>query len=384
MDTDKEIHGNIGEWSELYAFAYILTKGHLISADRYLNGLEEELYLPVLRIIRPSPSGLTTDYCPGRTEGTVEIRIGDKLVESVPKSEFESAVAAIYKKLTAGGKEGVVKIPEVQEFLKKIHCTKLKADTQHKEDIRIQILDTNTGQTPIQGFSIKSYIGGNPTLLNASGATNFRYRLEGCNDQIMDAVNSIETRYKIKERMAYLKSSGCTFVFDGISSEIFQKNLRIVDTMLPEIVAKMLYYHYSTDINRVEEVVNMMQDEDPFDVGIVDFYTYKVKTLLLSIALGMVPNKPWAGREDANGGYVVVKENGEVVCFFLYGRNEFEDYLLGCTKFERPSTSRHKYMEVYKEGEEYYLNLNLQIRFCMPESRRNRKFHAVNLDQFTD
>jgi DNA mismatch repair protein MutS len=46
-------------------------------------------------------------------------------------------------------------------------------------------------------------------------------------------------------------------------------------------------------------------------------------------------------------------------------RERFECYVsrVENTKFERGSSSRHKYLSVYKKDSEYFVNLNLQIRF---------------------
>ena len=33
------------------------------------------------------------------------------------------------------------------------------------------------------------------------------------------------------------------------------------------------------------------------------------------------------------------------------------------TQFDRPSASRHDYGYVYKDGEKYYIDLNIQVRF---------------------
>ena len=78
----------------------------------------------------------------------------------------------------------------------------------------------------------------------------------------------------------------------------------------------------------------------------------------------MTPEREdWEGAEDANGGYITVKRDGSVVCYHLYNRTEFEDYLYEYTKFERASTSKMHYLEVYKENDEYRIKLNLQIRF---------------------
>ena len=92
-------------------------------------------------------------------------------------------------------------------------------------------------------------------------------------------------------------------------------------------------------------------------------YSYKIKKLLCACALGMTPEKHWEGAEDANGGYIVVKRDGSVVCFHIYNRTDFEQYLYDYTCFDTPSTSRYEYMSVYKDGDSYKLKLNLQVRF---------------------
>jgi len=64
-----------------------------------------------------------------------------------------------------------------------------------------------------------------------------------------------------------------------------------------------------------------------------------------------------------NGGYIVVKNNGDVICYHLYNKDEFLSYLYENTKFESASSTRHDYGKIYQKNEEIYLNLNLQIRF---------------------
>lgn len=72
------------------------------------------------------------------------------------------------------------------------------------------------------------------------------------------------------------------------------------------------------------------------------FYEYKFKQLLTCIALGMQPGTPWDGIYDANGGFIVVKEDGDLVCYHFYDRNRFEDYLFYGTMLERASSSKYK------------------------------------------
>ena len=84
---------------------------------------------------------------------------------------------------------------------------------------------------------------------------------------------------------------------------------------------------------------------------------------MTDIALGMMPSRVWTGELDATGGYLVVKEDGEVLCYHIYNRNEFEDYLLNNTKLETASSTRHDFGTVYEEVTKQFFKLNLQIRF---------------------
>ena len=363
MTTDKELSGNKGEWSEFYTFCYLLDSGKLVVADRNLEP-SDDTYLPIVKIIRPE-KGKMKGYVPDGEKDIVEITMGEEIIDTVPKSEFRKTLKVVYDKSVSGSGVGAFSIPEIVPFLKKIYCDKIKADPLHKEDINIQLFDINTGQKPIQGFSIKSYIGNDPTLLNAGKTTNFRFKIEDCSDELMNKINAIETRTKIVDRMDLLTSQ-CRISFDRTEDERFEKNLRMVDSSMPEIVSELLLIHYTKGIVRMTDAVKELEKRDPLKMDIPGFYEYKVKSLLRSIALGMIPSEPWHGKEDANGGYIVVKDNGDVVCFFLYNRNEFEQYLLDCTKFERASTTRHDYLRVYESKGDYYIDLNLQIRFFKP------------------
>ena len=58
-----------------------------------------------------------------------------------------------------------------------------------------------------------------------------------------------------------------------------------------------------------------------------------------------------------------MREDGQLVCYHLYNHDEFKDYLFENTKFDTPSSSRHGFGEIYQENGEYFIKLNLQIRF---------------------
>ncbi len=77
----------------------------------------------------------------------------------------------------------------------------------------------------------------------------------------------------------------------------------------------------------------------------------------------MKPASIWRGEYEATGGYLIVKEGGDVVCYHIYDRNQFENYLFHNTRFETPSTDRHLFGNIYQKNGEFFIKLNLQIRF---------------------
>lgn len=117
----------------------------------------------------------------------------------------------------------------------------------------------------------------------------------------------------------------------------------------------------------LKDAVENVASRNPFHFtgsDVISFYEHKMKVLLLDAALGMTPANEWKGRYDANGGYLVVRKDGEIVCYHFYNRNDVEDYLYHNTRFERASRSRYNFGSLYRGNDGLvYMKLNLQIRF---------------------
>ena len=169
----------------------------------------------------------------------------------------------------------------------------------------------------------------------------------------MDRINSV------------LESKG-KFHFVKTEKQIFSNNLILIDSKLPEILSQVVYEFYSSKNSSVSALVENTNSKNPLNFDISNehkFYEYKIKRFLTDVALGMMPSKVWTGQYDATGGYLIVKESGDILCYHIYNRNEFENYLFNNTKLDTASSSRHDFGTVYKENGELYFKLNLQIRF---------------------
>jgi hypothetical protein len=142
--------------------------------------------------------------------------------------------------------------------------------------------------------------------------------------------------------------------------------LVLIDSFLPEIISQILFEFYLSTETKLSEIVKIIEEKNPLNYDNSEdhqFYVYKIKRFLTDIALGMMPSKVWSGNYDATGGYIIVKEDGEIVCYHLYDRNEFDEYLFNNTKLETASTSRHNFGKIFSESNELYFKLNLQVRF---------------------
>ena len=138
----------------------------------------------------------------------------------------------------------------------------------------------------------------------------------------------------------------------------------------------MLIAYYSGKArNRLRDVVAKIISDNPLSLKPEKaeiFYSYKVKSLLCAMALGMLPTVEWSGTDEATGGYIVVKADGDVVAYHLYNRDKFKDYLFNNTRFEGPQRfpspppskkKGYNYGYIYEENEKMLIKLNLQIRF---------------------
>lgn len=357
------ITGNKGEWSEIYTFFKLLGDKKVYSGDENLNQIED-LFYPILKILR-SEQKVDYEYI---VNGDIVI-ISEDGTEKLrnPIADFLTKAQKLLKKIKE--EKGIFSAPEIEQFMSSVYCHTLKATSKDKTDIRIVIHDSRTGMCPLLGFSIKSQLGGDSTLLNASKATNFRYELLDTKlaDNEIDIINNISTRSKIQDRIKKIAGVKGKLTFKGVSNRIFHNNLVLIDSFLPNILAEIILDYFSTERKSIKEITEIISKNNPLGYDLTNnhrFYEHKIKCFLTDVALGMMPATVWSGKYDANGGYLVVKEDGDILCYHFYNRNMFEDYLYNNTRLETASSTRNDFGKIEKQKDGTLLfKLNLQIRF---------------------
>ena len=356
------ITGNKGEWSEIYTLFKLLGDKQLFLGNKEIEKLEGVVY-PILRVLRTENNG---DFEYSIKDEIILISGGEEVLK-IAISEFKEKAKFLLEKIKEN-KERTFSVPEIEGFMQSINCLSLKASSTAKTDIKIVVHDQRTNQQPTLGFSIKSQLGSPSTLLNAGKTTNFIFKISDLKlSKIeIDKINSIDSRSKIMDRINTVLSLNGHFNFIRTEKLIFSNNLILIDSKLPELLSQVVYEFYSSKNSNISDLISNISSENPLNFDISNehkFYEYKIKRFLTDIALGMMPSIVWTGQYDATGGYLIVKENGDVLCYHIYNRNEFEDYLFNNTKLDTASSSRHDFGNIYEENKELYFKLNLQIRF---------------------
>lgn len=355
---NNRMSGNKGEWSELYAFLRLLSQGRVYAANEKVEKIDN-VYYPILKIFREEEKGETYEYCINGDSVIVETQ--SRRIATIDRKVLGEEADKLLEEIAVHS--GSFEIEEVASFANGIKVTKIKAPSTDTTDISMQIQDVYTNHVRNVGFSIKSEIGHAPTLLNAGKTTNFIYKIQGISSEQAKEINAIESRNKIQDRMAKIREYGGTIQYSDMNHIGFKRNLIMVDSSMPEILGNMLLYFYNEDVKDCKKLVELAGERDPLGYGDAAMYEYKFKKFLCSCALGLKPAKPWDGLDEANGGYIIVKADGEVLAYHIYNRNFFEQYLLDNTICERASTGRHEYMSLYEENGEMFIKLNLQVRF---------------------
>lgn len=363
------ITGNKGEWSEFYTFLKLLADGQIYAADQALNRNENILY-QILKIIRGK--GIGKDYEYIRDE-KITIRDQDgAFIAEIAVSEAIEITKRIYEGIAKGKKgDRAFTLDFAEDVLEKFHTQSLSDERKQTADIRIIIHDPVTQYEPLLGFSIKSFIGSKPTLFNASKNSNLLYKITPTLDEeTKQKVNGLDT---YGERVKWIKENGYSLTFVKPDSEIFRATMELIDSRLPEIMGHLVLNSYLKKKRTITDLVEDLTIENPCGFAVEtnpNFYDYKVKRFLTDAALGMKAGRTWNGTFNANGGYIIVKKDGDLVCYHIYNWNDFQEYLLRNTKIDYPDSkpSRCDYGRIL-DGDEIagndgsYIKLNFQIRF---------------------
>lgn len=365
-ELDKKNGGNLmkssknkGEWTELYVFLKLLNDKQLCLANSSLeenNKIFQVNKVTTLNIQQDCYLSESDCICVKNKETGLEqiIKISDFLNADILKQLAETI------KNQQGSSFALKEFEIISDHL---GITLIKGgNSNQKSDIVLDIKD-NQIQYQNHGFGIKSYLGNKPTLLNASGNTNFIYKVDNLSTALLDKINAIDTRTKLKDRISAIYENGGCFVFDRVEQTTMAYNLDLVDSCMPKLISLMLLeFHHNRTVKISDNLNNVFaQYAHLFSTDLTGLQI-KIKKLLVAVLLGFFAGSKWNGKYLAQG-TIVVKQDGEQVAYHITDLESLENYLYQNIRFDTPSTTRHRYGSLFMENNQLYFKLNLQLRF---------------------
>lgn len=359
----SQARGNIGEWSELLALATLLVNGGAYSANEEQEPIKD-LYLKVLQVVVSSQEQ-NDEIKYEINQDVVEIYENNMIVDTVARDSIKKQLDFFFQDLTSGVGKKTFSLTSGKKLMELLHKKNISASSREREtDISLVIADTDTGgSTPRFGFSIKSQLGARSTLLNASAATNFVFKIVA-NDLSKQSAYPEFQHGKHRQNLKLLYECGYHLEFKNLANHTFLNNLTLLDMQFPDYLARVLLNSYLSGEDSFSE--------NTFQVFAKDLDSsrqpvFKLKEFLGAVAMGLRPSTPWDGDTTKFRGIIVIKHDGDVLFYYLQNRKNFEEHLFSNLAFERPSTTRHNYGSIYSQDGEDLIKLNLQLRF---KSRR--------------
>ena len=368
---------NKGEWAEFYVMLKLLGEGKLYTADKMLKK-KLDSYLDILKVIRQEYETQVLEYIVDEKGAAVTIKPqgSDEVFEVVPMRQFSENALTLFNSIKHAKGSSVAAPDSVCEFAQFIYVSKPKAPAVKalkklfggKNDIIIEVRDGQTAIVSVMGFSIKSKFGQNATLFNAGSSSQFLFKLSNCNDQTMAEFNAIKDGNCRGWSLCkdYLSSHNIGMVFDRTQYPTYENNLFLVRESMAKILAWCVYDRLvvSSTGYGVMETVERMAEANPLGVPSPAIYYEKaLKDFLMAGFTGMTAGNEWDGKEQVNGGYIVVMDDGDVICYHSSDRETFRDYLYRNTYFEYVSADKYLWSRIIKIDGEYFLPLNISVRF---------------------
>jgi hypothetical protein len=346
---------NKGELSEAYTLLKIIHDRFIKYADS--KGLPTNEYIGVTTIdLKDKEVKISLE------ESTINFHI-NKLPHSILISDFISENDLINIVNEIRGISGTSFSPILNLKKNILGINKLKADSYKKSDLSISFTSFPSNESYYkQGTSIKSFFGGNPTLLNASKATNFVYIIENISKSDLDSIclktqvwnEKGKLKISIKERIKSIYESGGKLKFSHCNNPKYADSLKSVDSRMDEILADALIHYYSNKIKKLADYKGNIISTLATQNRLKDFIRYTM--------FGIFPAKEWNGTCSANGVILVKPPYGQIVFFHLTKEDTLKEYFLSKSYFETAALGRNKFGTVYYENSTPHIKLNLQIR----------------------
>ena len=335
---------NVGEWSEIYAVARLLT-----------NDFSHDLAGGDKRIIRAK-----VQHSIAETE--VEYAVSDQIVSVNQDNRQPFHLECKEISRLANGLLIDMRLKSNRTFQSHAGMRLVEllcfggTSAVLRDDVRVVFA---TGKpTDWKGVSIKSFIGAKPTLLNASSATNFSYRLTGPKDSLRKV--SMLNNLTMKPLFTFFKENQIDLAFSSMDNAVFSQSLQGFSRDLDVLIAQLLRDAAFQSKKKLKDVWGLTNESGARAAQVLDPGLLK---FLGAVGLGLQPATRWAPRGDDFGGFLNIQPGGTAELVGEANLEALGEQLFQTLRFEWGSRTKHKFGIPFKEGSDLMIKLNLQLRY---------------------
>ena len=344
-----EIKRNKGEWSEQYILLKLLYQKEIPFGDPYLSPLPQKVKLLSLLKLTDSHS---IHILPNSRIAIIDESTHRPIKTLVISDVFTEKDLNQIRDLIMLGEGRSFSAPAniIHRIFSHLGIKNEKAQGNSKIDIYISF--SHKGQIyEREPVGLKSYLGNPPTLVNASKATMFKYKVGGLGQDI-NAIKKKLKGYKQKSLIQEILVSGGKIKFVCVKDKIYKTNLIKVDSLMPNLIGKILLDYFSSKGNtKISDLIDS------------EINKIHIKRFLLESLLGILPHSQWNGKRIANGS-IELSRDDHLLFYHVVKQDIFEDFLFFNTKLDSPhDRPQTPYGSFYKEGGDIYIDLCLQVRF---------------------
>ena len=340
---------NRGEWSEAYALLTLASSSDFFLVDKFLTNQNTTQY-KVSSILLPTD--IPNSFVTLTLQNNSVLSSFNGQSNLIPLLEIKNNATQLYNQILTSTTT-TFPFNLLDSLWTKFFNPQIKASQSAKTDIRLEITDTASQQKSVSGFSIKSNLGDPTSLLNASQLTNFLY----------EAHSNIQTTFLKPKKLGKFVIS-VPIKHHGSITTTYKQNLLAISPHLEDLISYLLieYFGASNREKYIKDLIPLVVNKNPLNFSNLGLYKQIISQFLTITAFGMVPRSIWNGTLSANGGMIVVKNNGDLGNFYLndsQSKSNLSDYLYEHTFLDTASTSRHDFGKVFDNK---FFKFNLLIR----------------------
>lgn len=317
LRTKKQKGRNIGEWSETLAILHCLLFPTIV--------IDDVTY--TVSAVEHNGISVPVDAVKNLDLDVVQNRILKAIYSKQDNSgSFDIHDDLIKNTLSAIGMEDTI-----------------KGSSNQKHDIILHLANVNKPMS----FNIKSLLGGDPSIVNASQQTSVRYKLKNPKISVNDINQQLSTITVFSDKIKYLRTICDDINVDTYTSEAYKNVLSGLDEYAFLYVADWLLAFFEHKKHSFLEC----------DADLAWFSKF--------ILMSMTKIKPKIGAEDRDEcglAFLYNSVDGPRLYFTMGSSDAFKSHLHEHVRFERPSFNRHKKYMLEELDENFSFRLPIQIR----------------------